>query len=162
MGNTQSLPCTHCPNNGGNPVQPTKAAASSAGLLTGEVRGRSFTGAYTNRSLSAHPDMPTIPLIAFMMIVLYHIPIGRVCQFFSKGFQKEVISEKKWKKREGFVKKGNNILRFLIFHQILRYKNFWRLFCFFVLRQATLASPFCGRGGCPRGRSPCNFRAIKL
>ena len=42
-----------------------RRTAGSGGLLTGEVRGRSFTGAYTSRSLSVHPDKPTIPLIAF-------------------------------------------------------------------------------------------------
>ena len=63
-----------------------QTSVGSEGLLTGEVRGRSFTRAYTSRSLSVHPDKPTIPLIAFVVIVHYHIPIRFVCQFFFSDF----------------------------------------------------------------------------
>ena len=56
-------------------------AASSEGLLTGELRGRSFTSAYTDRALSSHPDKPTVPFIAFMMIVHNHTLFCRICQF---------------------------------------------------------------------------------
>ena len=61
----------------GGPFQPTGASAGSEGMLAGEVRGRSFTGAYTSRALSLHPDKPTIPVIAFLIfadILLYPPP----------------------------------------------------------------------------------------
>ena len=81
-----ACPRAQCPGNGGNPFQPTAAHAGSIGLLAGDVRKCSFTGAYTDRSLSAHPGMPTSPLIAFVMIVIYHISIGKVCQFLFRDF----------------------------------------------------------------------------
>ena len=80
-------PCAHCPDNGGRPV-PTYSGRPprSDGLLAGEVRGRSFTGAYTSRSLSAHPDRPTNPVIAFWMIVHYLTVFSPVCQFLFLKF----------------------------------------------------------------------------
>ena len=82
----EPLPCARCPCNGGNPFQPTRADAGSGGLLAGEIRWWSFRRAYTSRSLSVHPDMPTIPLIAFTMIAFYHISFGALCQFLPYDF----------------------------------------------------------------------------
>lgn len=62
----QAASCAHCPITVGDRSNLLGLTAGSGGLLTGEVRGRSFTRAYTSRSLSAHPDKPTIPLIAFL------------------------------------------------------------------------------------------------
>jgi hypothetical protein len=58
-------------------------STGSEGLLTGEVRRRPFREAYTSRFLSVHPGNRTIPLIAFVVIEIYHTPLTAVCQLLS-------------------------------------------------------------------------------
>ena len=79
-------PCARCPNNGGNPFQPTRAAAGSGGPLTGEVRGEVLQGSLHQPLSLCTSGHAYYPAHRFLMIVHNHTPSNRVCQFLFPEF----------------------------------------------------------------------------